>query len=165
VVTVFQIFCVGNLLHVLALPPYPLLTARGRARTLLRVNGAAAVLTAAAIVLGAQISVLAVATAWLIAFTTFKIALLFLALREMGITGRSYIRNISASLVGTLVMSAAVLTSQSASIGFSQELERLAFEIALGISVYLAIVFWVDTKLAAEIRGIARDMVRPPAPS
>jgi len=164
-VTLFQIFCVGNLFHVLSLPPYPLLTARGRAKTLLRLNVAAAVVTAAAIVLAAQINVLAVAIAWLIAFVTFKIALLFLALREMGITGRSYIRNISASLVGTLVMSAAVLTSQSASIGFSQELERLAFEIALGISVYLAIVFWVDTKLAAEIRGIARDMVRPPAPS
>jgi len=157
-ILLFQLFCVGNLFHILTLPPYPLLVARGRAGTLLKFNGAAAIATAAAILLGTQISLVAVGAAWLVALAAFKIVLLSLALREVGIAARTYLRHIVPSIIATIVMSATVLVARHVDATGSAGIQRLAFEVVLGASVYVAMLLAVDRKLVGEMKSIIHDM-------
>lgn len=157
-VALFQIFCVGNVFYILALPPYPLLVARGRAGTLLKFNGAAAIATATAILLGTQVSLLAVGIAWLIAFVALKIVLLSLALREVGITVRSYLKNILPSIIAAIVMSVTVFAARYLDVTGSVGIQRLAFEVILGASVYVAMLLVVDRKLVTEVKSIVHEM-------
>ncbi|HKS94605.1 MAG TPA: oligosaccharide flippase family protein, partial [Terriglobia bacterium] len=157
-VVLFQIFCVGNLFHILALPPYPLMVARGRAGTLLKLNGAAAVLIATAILLGAQVSLLAVGIGWFVVFVALKLVLLSMALRELGIPVRSYVRYISPSLLAALVMSVAVLGGRYAGATSGALVQRLAFEVILGASVYVATLLLLDRRLIGDMKSIIRDM-------
>ncbi|HEX8009685.1 MAG TPA: oligosaccharide flippase family protein, partial [Casimicrobiaceae bacterium] len=157
-VALFQLFCVGNVFYILALPPYPLLVARGRAGTLLKFNGAAALAIATAILLGTQVSLLAVGTAWLIVFAALKIVLLSLALREVGITVRSYLKNILPSIIATIVMSVTVFAARYVDVTGSVGIQRLAFEVILGASVYVAILLVVDRKLVTEVKSIVHEM-------
>jgi O-antigen/teichoic acid export membrane protein len=157
-VTLFQIFCLGKLFHTLALPPVPLLVARGRASTLLRFNGTLATVTAAAVLLGTQVSLQAVATAWLVAFVALKMVLLSMALRELGITVRSYVDNILPPLVATIAMSVAVLAARHVDATGSSSVQRLAVEVILGGSVYLTMLLIVDRRLLPEMKSIIHDM-------
>ena len=157
-VELFQIFCVGSLLHILTLPPYPLLVARGRAGTLLKFNGAAAIMTATAILMGAKVSLLAVGAAWLIAFVVLKTVLLSLALREVGITARTYIDYVLPPLVATTLMSVIVLVARYFGATGSAGVQRLAFEVILGAAVYVATLLVVDRKLVSEVKSIIHDM-------
>jgi len=157
-VPLFQIFCVGSVFHILSLPAYPLLVARGRAGTLLKFNAAAAVVTAAAILLGSQIDLLAVGAAWLGAFAILKIVLLSLALRELGMRARTYLNGIVASLVATIAMSVTVLFTRYMDAPVSGSVQRLALEVLLGALVYVVILMVVDRKLVPEVRGILHDM-------
>jgi O-antigen/teichoic acid export membrane protein len=157
-VVLFQIFCVGNVFHILTLPPYPLLVARNRAGTLLKFNAAAAIVTATAILLGARVDLLAVGIAWLIAFVALKIVLLSLALREVGIVARIYLNHILPSLVATFVMSGIVLIARYLGATGSAAVQRLAFEVILGAAVYVATLVLIDRKLVTEMKTIIREM-------
>lgn len=157
VVALFQLFCVGSLFHILSLPPYPLLVARGRDRTLLRFNGVAAIVTAAAILLGAQVSLLAAGAAWLVAFVVLKIVLLRFALREVGITLRSYVDHILPSVLATIAMSVAVVAARQLD-AVDGNVLRLAFEVILGGLVYVTALLLIDRRLLPEMKGIIHDM-------
>ena len=154
----FQVFCVGKLAHILALPPQPLLVARGRAGALLKLNVVAATATAAAILLGTKVGLLAVGIAWLIAFVLLKVVMLLLALREVGIRVRTYIDYIRPSLLATIAMSAAVLIARYVGATGSTAIQRLAFEVILGALVYVAMLLIVDRKLVSEVKSIIQDM-------
>ena len=156
-VTLFQIFCVGKLIHILSLPAHPLLVARGRAATLLKFYAAGAIVTAAAIMLGSQIGLLAVGAAWLGAFAALKIVLVSLALREVGIKVRIYLSNIGPPVVATMAMSVTVLVARHLDAG-SAGVQRLALEVILGAFVYVATLLVLDRKLLPEVRGILHDM-------
>jgi O-antigen/teichoic acid export membrane protein len=157
-VVLFQIFCVGNLFHILTLPPYPLLVARGRAGTLLKFNAVAALALVGAILAGAKGGLLAVGIAWLIAFVLSKIVLLSLSLREAGIKAPTYMRYVLPPLVATAAMSAAVLFARHVGATGSGPIQRLAFEVVLGAAVYLATLLVVDRKLIGEVRSIIQHM-------
>jgi O-antigen/teichoic acid export membrane protein len=157
-VALFQIFCVGSLFHILSLPTYPLLVARGRAGALLRFNAAAAIVTAAAIMLGSQIDLLAAGAAWLAAFTALKIVLLSLGLREVGIKTRVYFYSIAPAVVATIAMSATVLIVRHLGVSGSSAVQRLAFEVILGAFVYAGMLLVLDRKLLPEVRGIVHDL-------
>jgi hypothetical protein len=62
-------------------------------------------------------------------------------------------------------MAAAVLAAGSVPVAFASELPRLAFETVVGMSVYLAVVFSIDRKLAPELKSIVRDIALRPARS
>ena len=157
-VALFQIFCVGNVFHILSLPAYPLLVARGRAGMLLKFNAAAAIVTAAAILVGSQITLLAAGAAWLGAFAVLKIVLLSLALREVGIKARVYVNNIVPPLVATIAMSVTVLVARHLDVSGSAGVQRLALEVILGAFAYAGMLLVLDRKLLPEVRGILHDM-------
>ena len=157
-VELFQIFCVGNLFHILTLPPYPLLAARGRASTLLKLNAAAALVMVAAILVGTRFGLPTVGIAWLVAFVSFKIALLWLALRELAIRTRTYIRYILPPFVAAAAMSAAVLSARYLGATGGAPLQRLAFEVILGAAAYVATLLLVDRRLLGEMRSIIHHM-------
>jgi PST family polysaccharide transporter len=158
-VTIFQFFCIGACIRMVTLPAAPLLVARNRSKTLLRINWTFAVLFPAAILAGAQWSLVGVGIAWLVVSASHRFALISVALHELRLPLLVYLRNMAAPLVAAATMALAVLAVSGLEVVPSDYRLRLAACVATGAIVYLITLAFIDGHaLGSELKAVLRDL-------
>ena len=88
---ILQIFSLGGVLSILALPSAPVLTARGKSGTVLKFSGISAFVMMIAFFIGSQVRARRGSVSWIIAYPVLRLYLLSLSLRELGLTMRAYV--------------------------------------------------------------------------
>jgi O-antigen/teichoic acid export membrane protein len=162
-VNLMRAFCAGGILFILPLPSATLLAARGKAEVVLRSTGMYTAIMLAALFLGSRFGLGGVAISWLTAFSLSRLYLLRLSLSEVGIRPSEYVANMSSPLLATAAMGLCVwLVQRLAAPGTDAVLERLLFEVGIGVVVYLALLFVLDRDFGAEVSGLAREVVFVP---
>jgi O-antigen/teichoic acid export membrane protein len=156
-----KVLCLAGIAYVLPLPVSALLTARGRAQTLLRLAGLATVLSAAAFLAGSPLGLAGIAAAWIVVYPPFRVYLLWLGLRELRIAPRQYVECIGPSLVAVTAMALAVLSMQ-ALLAPPSGWVSLALSAIVGGLAYIPLIALMDKPLRAEVRAL---LVRSVAPS
>jgi O-antigen/teichoic acid export membrane protein len=147
---------VGGICYIIPLPTGPLLQARGRADVGFRVATLSGAAIIGALLIGAHFGLLGVAIGWLIAFTAMRFYLVWLGLREIGLTAYAYLCNLTAPVLASVIMIACVLGARAAATSPLGPLGRLSVEATAGAMAYGMAVLLLDRNLVTEIGGIAR---------
>lgn len=157
-VGLLQVFCLGGVFYVLPLPSGPVLQARGRADLGFKISAITATVMTSAFFIGAQISLSTVAALWLVSFSSLRIYLLWVSLRELDLRVRKYIKNIYPSVVGTAIMAIIILTGRIMFTSTTGPLERLILEVGMGAAVYGIVLLLIDRGVSVEIRYIVKEV-------
>lgn len=158
---VFQIFALGGIVYVLSLPAAPLLNARGRPHTVLRLSMVGSASGLFALLVGVQFGLRGVGLAWLLTVSPLRVILIWLGLCEIGLPVRVYMRNIAAPLVASALMALAVWTYRS-TLGMGlAPVAGIVASIVVGAAVYGGAMTLIDRQLGAELRGILNDLLAP----
>jgi len=157
IVGLFQVFSIGGLFSIIVLPSYPLLTARGRADLTFQYSCLSSFVISLVYLVGSQWGLGGLAMGWLAIFPVLRLYLLWLALNEIGVSCRSYVRNILTPLISGSVMTLVVFGSQM----LTQELvvpERLFINVAMGAAAYSVCLLFVDKQLVHELKMITAEL-------
>ena len=157
IVELVRIFAIGGIFHIVTLPSYPLLTARGRADLNLSFAWVSLVLMTFVYLLGAQWGLRGVAIGWLILFPSIRIYLLRLGLNEISLSWRTYFANVASPSFASGVMIAALFVTNI----FTLDLlpfERLCVTVGVGSVAYISFLFVIDKTLTREVSTIARSV-------
>jgi teichuronic acid exporter len=161
-VGLIQVFALGGMFHIITLPSFPLLTARGRADVNFRFAWVSALFVTTAYLVGAQWGLRGVAVGWVAVFPLLRIYLLCLGLREIDLTFRTYVQNISTPLLATIVMTVVLVVGGTLTQQFTP-LERLIVNITVGGTTYMFFLLLVDKKLTNEFKTIVHELLTPSA--
>ncbi|MGH7279086.1 MAG: lipopolysaccharide biosynthesis protein [Candidatus Rokuibacteriota bacterium] len=160
-VPLLQAFCIGGILSVLPLPSAPLLTARGRADAVFRVATVSGVVLSAAVLVGVQWGLVGLITAWLLVSPALRAWLLLLSLREVKLSVGAYLAGIAPAGLAATAMAVVILGLRllvASSLGL---IERLAFDVCIGATVYVATLLLLDRRLGPEMKIIASELLAP----
>jgi teichuronic acid exporter len=152
-VGLLKVFCLSGIAYVLPLPVSALLTARGRAQTLLRLAWLATVLSTAAFLAGSPFGLAGIAAAWIVAYPPFRIYLLWLGLRELRITPRQYVECIGPTLVAVATMALALLIMQ-ATFAPPSGWVSLALSVVVGGLAYVPLIALMDKQLRVDVKTL-----------
>jgi O-antigen/teichoic acid export membrane protein len=159
VVGIFQIFSLGGVLYILPLPSAPVLTARGKSDTLLKFSGLSAFVIIIAFLIGSQFGLNGVAVSWIIAFPILRLYLLSLALRELNLTKREYVGNISSPLMATVAMTLIVLLLRVVAPPHTGALGRLILEVTVGAALYFMVLLLIDREFGSDLKYLTRELL------
>jgi O-antigen/teichoic acid export membrane protein len=164
VAPVVQLFSLGGIMSILPLASFPLLTARGQVTFVLRYHVFfAAVMVVVSYVAG-RFGLMAVATSWAVVYPVLRLIPLARSLREVNLSLGDYLRNISASLLATVVMAAVLLVALRLPWMPRESVPRLILCVAIGALTYIPVLFLADRGLTYEVRQILRELrARPGA--
>jgi teichuronic acid exporter len=157
-----QVFALGGMFHIVTLPSFPLLTARARANVNFRFAWVSALSITAVYLVGAQWGLRGIAIGWVVVFPLLRIYLLWLGLREIDVSLRTYVQNIITPLVATVVMTLVLAVARTLTQQFTP-VERFLVNISLGAGTYLFFLLLIDKKLTNEFKTIARELLTPSA--
>jgi PST family polysaccharide transporter len=159
----FQVFAIGGVFSIIILPSYPLLTARGRADSTFHYAWISSLLITAVYFVGSQWSLRSVAVGWLVLFPPLRLYLLWLSLKEIDLSFRTYVKNIATPLLAVIVMTVVVAAGLTLTQHFAP-LERLVVTIAVGAAIYTFFLLFMDRKLTTEFKTIAVELLAPSTP-
>jgi O-antigen/teichoic acid export membrane protein len=159
IVTFVQVFAVGGILDIMPLPSTPLLTARGKAKMVVRVATVSAIAMTAMYLVGIRWGLVGVAAGWLVGFAVVRSFLLYLSLRELGLTVGRYLETLYSPILASLAMVAAVLSVRRFIPGAAGSLEHLLLTVAVGAVTYGAALLLLDRGFWIELRGIALELM------
>jgi O-antigen/teichoic acid export membrane protein len=164
IVTFVQVFAVGGILDIMPLPSTPLLTARGKSKMVVRVATVSAITMTAVYLVGVRWGLVGVATGWLVGFTVVRSFLLYLSLRELGLTVGRYLETLYSPILASLAMVAAVLSVRRFIPGGAGSVEHLLLTVAVGAVTYGVALLLLDRGFWIELRGIALELMPRRAP-
>lgn len=154
-VQLVQVFALGGVFHIITLPSFPLLTARGRADTTFRFSCISSLLTIAVYLIGSQWGLSGVALGWLVLFPLLRICLLWLSLKEINLSLRRYLLSLYSPLLATAVMALVIALLRATDISPFPVAERLLLDMFVGALTYTIVLIVIDKKFGIELRHIA----------
>ena len=156
---ILQIFSLGGVLFILLTPSAPLLGARGRSDTLLRFSGISAFVIVIAYLIGSQFGLNGVAVGWIIVYPPLRLYMLSLSLRELDLSMRVYVENISSPLMATVAMTVIILLLGILIHAHTGAVGRLILDVSVGAASYFMVLFLIDREFGSDVKYMTRELL------
>jgi hypothetical protein len=151
----------GGVFHIITLPSFPLLTARGRADMTFRFACISSFLTITVYSIGSRWGLSGIALGWMVIFPLLRICLLWLSLKEINLSLQRYLLNLYSPLLATAVMTLVISMLRATDISPFSVTERLLLDVFVGALSYTIVLMFVDKKFGIELRHIAHELFAP----
>jgi O-antigen/teichoic acid export membrane protein len=155
-----QVLTVAATLLVLQLPVAPLLTSRGKPWIAFRLSLWTTIATTGGLVCGIPFGILGVVVAVTLVSSARRIWMIAVALRELQVTFRTYLKNMQSALAATALLAIAVW---GVDILFAHSFgaTRLIAEVVVGAGVYGTSILVGDKGISADVRILASSLLAP----
>jgi O-antigen/teichoic acid export membrane protein len=164
-VRILQVLAWVGILQAVAWETQGVLTALGRARTIVRYATVSAALTITAFAIGVTQGLVAVAVAYAIVTTVLTPFYLRLGIRATGLRAADFVRSLAPIAGAAATMGVALVLLRVVVLDDAAPALRLVLLVAAGFAVYLPLVAWLAPQLRAELRDLrARRAARGVAP-
>ncbi|HXH83275.1 MAG TPA: lipopolysaccharide biosynthesis protein [Candidatus Tectomicrobia bacterium] len=160
-VPLLQVFCLGGILSVLALPSTPLLTARGRADLVFRRTTVGTLVSLGALLAGVPFGLTGVIVAWALTYPLLRLWLLVQSLLEAGVPAARYLATIAPAAGATAAMAIALLLARWLGVPWPSPYHGIVGEVVIGAVAYALALLALDRRVIAECRMVAAALVAP----
>jgi PST family polysaccharide transporter len=164
IVTFVQIFAVGGILDIMPLPSTPLLTARGKSQLVVKVATVNAISMTLVYLIGVRWGLMGVAAGWLVGHSMVRSFLLYLSLREIGLSVGRYLETLYSPILASLAMVGVMLSLRGFIPGAAGSVEHLLVTVAVGAVSYAIVLLLLDRGFWMELGGIVRELLPGRAP-
>jgi len=155
-----QILVIAGMTKAVGAPIGSIFKSKGRPDISLKFNSASFILTVTLMLLFVGHGIAGIATAVLIASVISFVAAQYICNGMIGLKAAQYIRNLSLTLVSSVIMSAAVFGLKLALVSKQMlaGIPLLSILIAFGVVMYLFILYIIDRRIFTEVKEIVKEV-------